>query len=124
MASKYLIINSRDEFLRVEFDKIIAFESDGNYTNIILTNKVKAMVGMNLSQMQQVLEKTLGESAGVFARVGKRHIINLSYIYRISIPQQKLYLSDGDRFLYIASISKEALKQLRALFVGSKVSAQ
>lgn len=118
MAAKYLIINSRDEFLRIEFDKIIAFESDGNYTNVIMTNKIKAMVGMNLSQMQSLLEERLNNAASVFARVGKRHIINLKYIYRISIPQQKLYLSDCESFIYAASISKEALKQLRVVLIG------
>ncbi|MCM1291481.1 MAG: LytTR family transcriptional regulator DNA-binding domain-containing protein [Prevotella sp.] len=118
MSNKYLIINSRDEFLRIEFDKIIAFESDGNYTNIIMTNKVKAMVGMNLSQMQQVLVNTLGESAVTFARVGKRHIVNLQYVYRINIPQQKLYLSDNENFVFVTTVSKEALKQLRGVYSG------
>lgn len=121
MANKYLILNSRDELLRIEFDKIIAFESEGNYTNIVMTNKIKALVGMNLSQMQQLLEQTLGDSAMVFARIGKRHIINLQYVYRISLSQQKLYLSDCDRFIYSASISKEALKQLRTYYTGVRV---
>ncbi len=53
--TKYPYINSRDEFFRVRVDisKIVYFESDGNYTNIILNNKVKGTLCMNLAQMQR-----------------------------------------------------------------------
>lgn len=54
--AKYLYLNSRDEFFRVDITKIVYFESDGNYTNIILNNRMKATICMNLAQMQQVLK--------------------------------------------------------------------
>ena len=41
MHKKYIYLNSRDEFLRVDITKIVYFEADGNYTHIILNNKVK-----------------------------------------------------------------------------------
>lgn len=61
--TKYLYLNSRDEFFRVDISKIAYFESDGNYTNIILNNKMKATVCMNLAQMQEVLNENLKEGA-------------------------------------------------------------
>lgn len=118
MASETLIINSRDEFLRIKRDNIIALESDGNFTNIILANKSKALIGMNLRRMQEMLVNTLDTAASCFARIGKRHIVNLQYVYRINFQQQKLYLSDGENFVYSLPVSKEALKSLRALFVS------
>lgn len=115
---KYLYLNSRDEFFRVDISKIIYFESDGNYTNIILNNKMKATVCMNLAQMQTILSDSLKEAAGTFARIGKRHIINLNYVYQIAILRQKLVLSDGENFEYHVNVSKDALKKLREMYVS------
>ena len=114
----YLYLNSRDEFFRVDISKIVYFESDGNYTNIILNNKVKGTVCMNLAQMQSILGESLKDAAGIFARVGKRHIINLTFVYQIAILRQKLTLSDGENFEYQISISKDALKKLRDMYVS------
>ena len=39
MKNIYLHLNTRDEFLRMDISKIVYFEADGNYTNIMLANK-------------------------------------------------------------------------------------
>ena len=122
--TKYLYLNSRDEFFRVDITKIVYFESDGNYTNIVLNNKMKATICMNLAQMQEVLNENLKEQARIFARIGKRHIINLNYVYQIAILRQKLVLSDGENFEYHLSISKEALKKLRDMYISTLSSAK
>lgn len=116
--TKYLYLNSRDEFFRVDISKIVYFESDGNYTNIILNNKMKGTVCMNLVQMQSILSESLKDAAGIFARVGKRHIINLTFVYQIAILRQKLTLSDGENFEYQINVSKDALKKLRDMYVS------
>lgn len=122
--TKYLYLNSRDEFFRVDISKIVYFESDGNYTNIILSNRIKATVCMNLAQMQGILSESLREAAGIFARIGKRHIINLNYVYQIAILRQRLTLSDGENFEYQISVSKEALKKLRDMYVSAPAGRQ
>lgn len=119
MQTKYLYLNSRDELYRIDTSKIVYFEAEGNYTNVVLSNKLRGSVCMNLAQMQQVLSDSLKEAASVFARVGKRYIVNLSYVYQISVLRQKLILSDGEVFTYQLNISKEALKKLKELFVNS-----
>ena len=116
--TRYLYLNSRDEFFRVDITKIVYFESDGNYTNIMLNNKMKATVCMNLAQMQSILSDSLKEAAVKFARIGKRHIINLTYVYQIAILRQKLVLSDGENFEYQVSVSKDALKKLLYMYVA------
>lgn len=118
---KYLYLNSRDEFLRVDITKIVYFESDGNYTNIILNNNIKTIICMNLAQMQLVLSDNLKEAARIFVRIGKRHIINLTYVYQIAIIRQKLVLSDGENFEYEINVSKDALKKLRDMYVSSQM---
>lgn len=117
MAGKMLYLNSRDELYRIEVSRIVYFESDGNYTNIVLSNNIKGVVCMNLSQMKEILNSNLKESSTLFARVGKRHIINLDYVYHINVLKQKLVLSDGSNFTFTLSVSKDALKNLKDLFL-------
>ncbi|MBD5340095.1 MAG: LytTR family transcriptional regulator [Bacteroides sp.] len=115
--TKYLYLNSRDEFFRVDITKIVYFESEGNYTHIFLNNKMKATVCINLAQMQSILKDNLRDAAASFARIGKRHIINLAYVYKIAILKQRLILSDGENFEYAIGVAKDALKKLRDMYV-------
>ena len=118
MKTVYLYLNSRDELLRIDISKIVYFEADGNYTNIVLANQLRGVVCMNLARMQEMLSERLKEQASIFARVGKRHIINHTYVYQINVLRQKLVLSDGERFAFSLDISKEALKKLKELYEG------
>lgn len=119
MKPIYLHLNTRDDFFRIDISKIVYLESDGNYTNIVTINGQRCIVCMNLSQMQKVLSDSLKENAQIFARIGKKHIVNHSYIFQISVLRHKLVLSDGDRFIYALDISKEALKGLKDIYVGA-----
>ena len=74
---------------------------------------------MNLSDMQKLISDSLKERAAIFARIGKRHIINIQYIYRIIPMQQSLVLTDGKTFSFQLKISKEALKQLKMMIVDN-----
>ncbi|MEE0670146.1 LytTR family transcriptional regulator DNA-binding domain-containing protein [Prevotella sp.] len=118
MATGYLYLNTRDELIRLDCSKIVYMEGDGNYTNIVLVNKQKVSVCMNLSHMQQFISESLRERASVFARIGKRFIVNLNYIYKVQPLLQSLVVTDGVHFTFQLGISKEALKQLKDILVG------
>lgn len=120
---RFLFFNSRDELYRVDIEKIVYFEADGNYTNFVLCNGQKGVVGQNLSGMQKVLSANLREQASTFARIGKRFIVNLRYVYHIEVLRQRLTLSDGDRFAYQLPVSKDALKKLKELYLLSSMKA-
>lgn len=117
---EYLFFNSRDELLRLDISHIVYFEADGNYTNIYMCNKLKGTVCMNLARMQEALTAQLKEKAMRFARIGKSYIINLNYVYSIQMLKQRLVLSDQTTFAFQISVSKEALKALRDLFLNNK----
>ena len=122
MATKdWLFFNSRDELLRIDISKIVYFAADGNYTNIELSNNTKASVCMNLSAMEKVLDERLKDKAKVFARIGKRYIINLNYVYQLNVLRKRLVLSDIDRCTYSIEVSKEALKMLKDIIVKVKI---
>ena len=119
MKPTCLFLNSRDELLRLDISRIAYFEADGNYTNIMMANGLKGIVCMNLAKMKEVLEASLKEKAAIFARIGKKYIINLGFVFKIDVARQNLVLSDGISFSYSLSLSKDALKGLKDVFVTS-----
>ena len=118
MNTGYLYINTRNELIRLDCSKIVYMEGDGNYTNIVLINKQKVAVCMNLTHMQQFISESLRERASIFARVGKRFIVNLNFIYKVQPMLQSLVVTDGVNFAFQLGVSKEALKQLKDILVG------
>lgn len=119
MKPTCLFLNSRDELLRLDISRIAYFEAVGNYTNIMMANGLKGVVCMNLARMKEVLAESLREKSAIFARIGKRYIINLGFVFKIDVARQNLVLSDGISFSYTLSLSKDALKGLKDVFVTS-----
>ena len=113
--------NSRDKLIRLDVQKIVYFEGDGNYTYIVTANKQKVCITMNLSHTEDALAAQLGETAQQFMRVGKRFIVNMKYIYQIDIQKQFLMLSDYENFTFQVPVSKEALKAVKELIVKAKI---
>lgn len=116
-----LLLNSRDELIRLPIADIAYFEADGNYTKVVTANKLTSVMGVNLGQMEKALAAQLGESAAVFIRLGKRFIINSTYIYKINVHGQYLVLSDFNRFAYKLPVSKEALRNIKRLLLPADV---
>ncbi len=106
--------------LRMEVSKIVYFEADGNYTNIVTCNKIKSAICMNLRQMEKLVTERFKENKSPFARIGKRYIVNLNYVYKINPLKKQLALTDFSNFLYQLPISTEALKKLKEIMVENK----
>lgn len=121
MEKDLIFFNSRDALLRIGIDKIVYFEADGNYTDIIMVNKLRASICMNLGEMERALADQIGDKAKRFMRIGKRFIINMEYVYQINVLKQQLVLSDYDHFAFQVSVSKDALKKMKDLMLITKV---
>lgn len=118
--TKYLIIESTNELLRVSPDRIVYISSDGNYSTLVLYDKKERVFSFNLKTFQDMIENQLKEDAQQFIRIGKSLIINKNYIYLINISKQQLILSDMKlQHEFCLSASKEALKQLKNI-LGNK----
>ena len=76
---------------------------------------------MNLAHMEDSLATQLGDQAKRFMRIGKRFIVNMSYIYKVDIAKQELVLTDYGNFVFQLPISKDALKTVKDLVVRSKI---
>lgn len=121
MESHLLYFNSRDKLIRLDIQKIVYFEGDGNYTYIVTANKQKVCISLNLSHTEDALAAQLGDDAKQFMRIGKRFIVNMNYIYQVDIQKQVLMLSDCEHFLFQMPVSKEALKSVKELVIKSKI---
>ena len=116
----HIIFNSRDQLYRLEIAKIVYFEADGNYTTIVMTNKLKAVVLSTLGNVEKALATQLKDEAAIFMRVGKRFIINRRYIYEVNLAKQHLVLSDFSNFAFQLPVSKAALKNVKDIMTRTK----
>ena len=121
MTCQRIYFNSRDKLIRLDVEKIVYFEGDGNYTYIVTANKQKVCVTLNLSHTEEALASQLGDNAKQFMRIGKRFIVNMNYIYQMDIQRQLLMLSDCDHFVFQMPVSKEALKAVKELVIRTKI---
>ena len=120
MSNSFLYFKTRDELLKVDLRRVVYFEADGNYTKIVSANGLVSMVLLNLGKMEQLLSLRFKNETQTFARVGKRYIINMVFIYQIHLLKQELTLSDQRFFVERLSISKDALRKLKELLSPSK----
>ena len=112
-----LYFNTRDELHRIDVSKVVYFEADGNYTHIVMVNKLRSSICINLGEMEKNLAGQLGTTENTFMRIGKRFIINMRYIYQINVLKQQLILSDYNHFAFQVSISKDALRKMKELML-------
>ena len=110
MTQQIIYFNSRDRLIRIDIQKIVYFEGDGNYTYLVTANNQRVCLTLNLAHTENALASQLGVNAHCFMRVGKRFIVNMKFIYQVDIPKQVLMLSDCMHFLFQLPVSKEALK--------------
>ena len=50
-----ILLNSRDEIMSVDLNKVVYFLADGNFTRIVLENKMILTCGIGLIKMEELL---------------------------------------------------------------------
>ena len=121
MSNKVLIISNSNEVVRVNPERVVFVESDGNYSTMVLHDKTELVFTMNLAHCQQLMEEQLGKEAMTFIRIGKQLIVNSAYIFKINVNKQQLVMANmGVNLAFTLQSSKEALKQLKALIESGK----
>ena len=110
---KYLIIKTRDEFLRIRANDILYLEADRNYTKLLLTEGIQFTFAINLGKIEEMLESQILDSKSMLIRVGKSFIINKNYILQINLPRQKLLMLPPSGKPRELVVPKEPLKVLK-----------
>lgn len=109
-------LNTRDEMLIIDLDKIAFFQANGNYTELTYIEGQKQMLTLGLSKVEEYIKRILpADKPSSFIRIGRSLIINQRYLYSINTLRQKLILSDCANHTYILSVSKTLLKAYKEI---------
>ena len=117
-----IIFNTRDELIKVDIDKMIYAMAEDNYVHMHFRNGQSVMVCMTLHSLEQLILSVIAKNKkGVYTRIGRKYIVNNSYIMQINTLKQQLVLSDMDVIKPITlNVSKEALKVLKSTITETK----
>lgn len=119
---KYVIFNKRNELIRVPIALAMFYEAYGNYCYGVFPNKQKIMLPVSLGKLEKMIRSIKETQDSVFIRIGKRFIVNMNVVAKVDITKQQLILSDfthpGN---FVLPVSKEALKQIRDLYIENKI---
>ena len=117
-----IIFNTRDELIKVDIDKMIYAMAEDNYVHLFFRNGQSVMVTTTLQSLEQLILSVIAKNKkGVYTRIGRKYIVNNSYIMQINTLKQQLELSDMDVIKPITlNISKEALKVLKSSITENK----
>ena len=120
MNDQYLILNFRDQMLRLNMGAIVYIAADGNYCRIVSCNRATITVTMTMQHILELIDKAMQGKPCRLVRIGKSCIINLDYIYRLDIPQQLIVLSDQRTFSEGIKVSAQAIRDLREFVLKLK----
>ena len=106
-----LCLNSRDELLIIDMQKIAFFQANGNYTHIRYMSSDSHLVTLGLSRVEEYIRMSWPKDVpSPFVRLGRSLIINQSFLSGISIPKQKVTLSDNNGHSYTLNVPKPLIK--------------
>lgn len=113
---KRLCLNSRDEMIVIPLEKVAYLESNGNYSNVVMIGGTKIMLTFGLGKMEEFIMNSFRDTGrSYFVRLGRKFIINQTFLFQISIPRQRLVLSDLQGHSYTLSVPKTLLKNYKEL---------
>ena len=111
-----ILLNSRDEILSIDLDKVIYIVADGNISRIVLENKLILTCGIGMGKMEEVLAKHIASNPQLLlVRAGKSHIINIHKIVQINVLKQQVLLAGDNGQAFTIKVSREAAKGLKTL---------
>ncbi len=106
-----LCINSRDELIIIDLEKVAYLRAQGNYTEVMYIEGQSLLLTLGLSRLETMIRDSMPKDRpGIFARMGRSLIINQRFLTRISVLNQKLTLSDRGKNSYTLSVPKDLLK--------------
>lgn len=111
-----LCLNSRDELLIIDLQKIAFFQANGNYTHFNYISGDTHLVTLGLSKVEEYLRVSWPKDVpSPFVRLGRSLIINQNYLSEISVLKQKVTLSDNDGHSYSLNVPKPLIKEYKEI---------
>lgn len=109
-----LCLNSRDELLIIDLEKVAFFQANGNYTQFTYIGGESHLITLGLSKIEEFIRKSWPkEMVSPFVRLGRSLIINQTFLSGISVLKSKITLSDKATNSYILTVPKPLLKMYK-----------
>ena len=106
-----LSLSAHDELYIIDLDKVIYMQADDHYTHVFYSSTVHFMVPYGLGEIEQRLSD-IPHVKEQFIRLGRKYIINLRLIFRISTIKETLSLTDAHNDTIEIHVSKPVLRSL------------
>ena len=111
-----LCLNSRDELLIIDLTKIAFLQSNGNYTNMQYIKGETHLLTIGITKVEEYIRQVWpADQPSPFIRLGRRLLINQTYLTEINMLKQRITLSDRETNCYRLSDPRRLLKQYREL---------
>ena len=124
MVNAKLTLNTRDELLVIDTERIAYMQADGNYTQIHYMAGERLVVSLGIAKMEALLAGAFPAGThSPFYRLGRSFVVNQRYLQNISLPRQKLVLSDGEGHRHELTVHKAVLKEYKDMFTRKAVSS-
>ena len=111
-----LCLNSRDELLIIDLTKIAFLQSNGNYTNMQYIKGETHLLTIGITKVEEYIRQVWpADQPSPFIRLGRRLLINQTYLTEINMLKQRITLSDIETNCYTLAVPKPLLKQYKEL---------
>ncbi|WP_369685000.1 LytTR family transcriptional regulator DNA-binding domain-containing protein [Bacteroides caecimuris] len=111
-----LCLNSRDELLIIDLTKIAFLQSNGNYTNMQYIKGETHLLTIGITKVEEYIRQVWpADQPSPFIRLGRRLLINQTYLTEINMLKQRITLSDRETNCYTLAVPKPLLKQYKEL---------
>ena len=104
-----LCLNTRDELAIFDLAQVAYFRAEGNYTAAIYITGTEQVVCMGISSLAQQLPPLYPNGVSPFIRIGRSLLLNTAFVQTISLPQQRLTLSDYVEHTLSLSVPRHTL---------------
>lgn len=105
-----LCLNTRDELAIFDLAQVAYFRAEGNYTTAVYISGTEQVVCMGISSLAQQLSPLYPNGVSPFIRVGRSLLVNTAFVQTISLPQQRLILSNYAEHTLSLSVPRHTLK--------------
>ena len=119
--TKFIVISTNTELLRVPSDRLMFITSDGNYSKIFTQDGRYRLVAYQLGQLEDMIGEQLGEDETPFIRIGKSLIVNRDFIYFIDVSEQVIIISDCQGQHHTLTASRKALISIKVLLENTEL---
>ena len=114
-----LCLGGYDELFLIKLDMVLYFQADDHYSHVFYATGTTFMVTFGLSRIEALISEQYPNQTS-FYRLGRKYIINTSFLFHVNTIKQVILLADMSGTTHSLHISKPVLRELMERFNVSR----